>query len=408
MEHTKLFSKSNERLDLRILLIFTLITYAFYAVNCVWLAFASIRYSPVLYFVVKAMPILCIMGGVITKICTESELDNKALALLPLVHWFFSVFYMYGNFDIFEIADATRVLITLECFVLFRSDIKIRIFNYFYWIIQICNIISLLIYLLYILNVNMGFERVPYYVDNGVVYEKWWLFAIYKGGANVRLCGIFNEPGGLGTVCALLFAARYSASKKWEKIILIITVILTYSVAGYVILLLYLALYLLKKDARNFVLIALLLSLFLYLPTLTYSDSRFNTFIHRFALTETGMAGDNRTNSDFNEVYYNLINSFKGLIGNGHGYPYPSGVLSYKIYIIQYGILGFLLWIIMWVKSSLNSSLGNKSCILLIICFFISFYQRPRLIETIYGYILLFGGIEWIKSKGEKGGETNG
>ena len=90
--------------------------------------------------------------------------------------------------------------------------------------------------------------------------------------------------------------------------------------------------------------------------------------------------------------------------GRKEGYTFPTdygGVLSYKTYIVEYGIIGFLLWMMAWLYCGIKISGKNKNCILLIIFFLISLYQRPRLINGLYGFVLMFGGIKWLKANSE-------
>ena len=54
------------------------------------------------------------------------------------------------------------------------------------------------------------------------------------------------------------------------------------------------------------------------------------------------------------------------------------------------------------LKCNHNSGTGmcickDKMCLIYVMFFFISLYQRPYAIISIWGYIFLFGGIEWLK-----------
>ena len=124
-------------------------------------------------------------------------------------------------------------VISLFCLL---SDLnKVTIFEYFYRIILITNMIALIIYLMNVIEPNM-FEKVPYYTENAAYYNFYYtkcgIFAIYGN----RLCSIFNEPGGLGTVCAFLFIITFRKSTKLEKANLLITGFLTYSLAFFMLI----------------------------------------------------------------------------------------------------------------------------------------------------------------------------
>ena len=387
----------NNRLSKDYMLLLTIIMYAVYAIKCVWLAFAYVEYSPLFYYIMLIPVGLCLPLGIITIINQKKiNIQNKWMLILPFVYFLFNVLHSYQDLDI---VSECFTLIVITSFVLFSSQIKIGVFDVFYWTIQVLNIFSIIIFILYLFSINIGFEIVPYYANSYANYVKWFVFAIYRSRNELRLCGIFNEPGALGTVCALLFAARFNYSKLWEKIIIIITITITFSLAGYIIVFIYLSLYAIKKNKRNIIFVMLFLALFISLPLIDWNNEIINSFFSRFAVTKTGLAGDNRTNIAFDQMFYALCNGNDKWLGYGCNYPLPDGVLTYKSYIVEYGFIGFILWMFIWIRAALKESKLNRYCLLFIGCFLISLYQRPRLISSIYGYVLLFGGIEWIKSQ---------
>lgn len=375
-----------------------IVMYALYAIKCVWLAFATVEYSPIFAFLMQIPLAFSFVLGIF--LCANYKMEkqeNRWLVFLPFVYFLFNMFHSYEKFDFITNAFT---LIIIEMFILFNADIKIKIFDVFYWIIQGCNIISVFFFLLYNLNINIGFQIIPYYnLYINASYIKWIIFAIYRSSTELRLCGIFNEPGALGTVCALLFAARFNYSRRWEKVLLAITIACTYSVAGYIIVFVFISMYVLKKDARNIIFLIVGVGLFLLAPDIDWGNEKINHLMSRFSITDGGFAGDNRTTHAFDDVYQSFSSSRDYFFGCGQGYPLPIGVSSYKTYIVEYGIIGFSFWMLSWVMATLKDMKGNKTCLLFVLCYFLSIYQRPRLIASIYGYVLLFGGIEWILSQ---------
>lgn len=378
----------------------TIIMYALYAIKCVWLAFASIDYSPVFYYIMQIPLALALGFGLLMLLTDDVKIpDNKFLIGSPFI------FFIYSLARAKEDTNYAQIIFTLVIillFVFFKSEIKIAIFDVFYWIIQICNVVSLLFFICYVLNINIGFSIVNYYSETiHASYVKWLIFAIYKSSSELRLCGIFNEPGALGTVCALLFAARCNHSKAWEKILLILTIAVTYSLAGYLILFIYLAIFLIKKDARFIILIMGGFLLFLALPNIDWGNEQLNYFFGRFAITENGIAGDNRTNKKF-DLYYDQFQRSKDYLWGIDEMPDYYQISSYKTNVLKYGIIGFGFWIFMWIISALKNINKEKNSILFLLCFILSLYQRPGMIESIYGYVILFGGIIWIKHMNEE------
>lgn len=168
--------------------------------------------------------------------------------------------------------------------------------------------------------------------------------------------------------------------------------------AGYLILFICFAFFLAKKDARFIVLIALGIVLFLTLPGIDWGSDKINQFVSRFAITENGFAGDNRTNEQF-DLYYEQFKNKKDYLWGAKELPDFYQISSYKTHILKYGIIRYMLWILTWIISALKIAKSNKTCLLFCFVFLISIYQRPGVIESIYGYVLLFGGLEWIQSE---------
>lgn len=376
-----------------------IIFYSLYAIKCVWLAFASNDYFPFYYKVLQIVTMGCCPLGIVALISQKKIIipRNIFIVILPFVFWSYSVFYNYGNI---EIAIDTFTLIVILSFILFSTNLKIEIFNLFYNIIQVTNLISVIIFLIYILQINIGFETVPYYFElQQGNYIKWFIFAIYKSNSELRLCSIFNEPGALGTVCALLFIARFSYSTLFEKILLVVTIICTFSMAGFLLLFIFTAMYMIRKNPQNIIFLGLFIALFLAIPNIDFRNDYINGLTKRFAITENGFEGNNRTKPYFDNLFRNFMMSNKKWVGYGKNYPIGSGTLSYKTYIVEYGIIGFGFWICSWILAGIKAAKTNKDCVIFLIIFLISLYQRPKLIASIYGYVLLFGGIAWIKQK---------
>ena len=282
-------------------------------------------------------------------------------------------------------------------FFLMSPADKRRIFNLFYVIIQINNIFALFMYACYILKIDIGIATIPYYMPSPAErYQKWGIFAIYTVGNKNRLCGIFNEPGGLGTVCALLFIARFKYSSKWEKALLLITIFLTFSFAGYLLIFLFFAVYLIKQNWKNIIFLSLFAIIFIEIPKIDWKNDMLNITAQRFAITEDGLSGDNRTSVKYDKYYKEFLHTKNAWFGYGANYDFPGDEASYKRYVVQFGIVGFSLLILTWGSLSVLRARGNKDCLLLILFFMMSIYQRPYCFINTYGYVLLFGGMEWI------------
>ena len=67
---------------------------------------------------------------------------------------------------------------------------------------------------------------------------------------------------------------------------------------------------------------------------------------------------------------------------------------SYKSYIITYGYIGTLMLAMPWLFMCIKYGRKTKHGIIYIVVFFISLYQRPAPITSLFGYAMMFGGLD--------------
>ena len=290
-------------------------------------------------------------------------------------------------------------------FALAPDNIKKRTFIYFKNAFIIICIAGIICYLSYDLNLFLPYKVVNYYNNNAIVenYIDYKFIFLYRASSSislVRLCGICNEPGYFGTICALILCASSLNLKKKSNIIILIAGFLTFSLAFIITLVIYLLLKYLK-DVRTVILTVLLTCFYLFLlPNIYTGNPTIDRFIQRMTITDEGLAGDNRTTDELEYVFNDVVKN-KPLFGYGEGYlktqNLKGGVSSYKTYIIQYGFVGCIL---LWGSLLLAALYKNKNylSIIYIIVFFINIYQRPN-IMTLQYQILLFVGLAFINAK---------
>ena len=369
------------------------LVFALRAIDGGMLAFASNDYMPVLrnFMVIVAYSTIPLgMLYVAPKLGHINKQDARLL-LLPIVYFMFLLLHTYGGYG----GDWITSFIAISCFCLMERKDKAIIFDYFYWIIMLLNVFSILAYIIIVLKLPFGVEYVPYYTGNDCYYGKWLIFAVLEEGlGRFRLCGVFNEPGGLGTICSLLFVAKYSKCTKIEKIILVITTILSFSLAGFLILFIFASIKLLTKNIKTAFLIIPLVILFVNLPKIDFGNPFLNSVAYRFSIIDGQLAGNDRYGLAFKNMYNEFKTTSSYYLGLGAGVPISRGVSTYKQLIFEYGIIGFGLLLLMFVVESWKRSLKNREALIFALLFLVSIYQRPLAIVGILGYVLLFGGID--------------
>lgn len=360
-------------------------------------AFINVRYEPMLGNLSILYTYLTTIIFLIYLLYTKKLIFHDLyLIAVPCIYLLFLISNTYGGYNGYYLTA-----FILSCsFLLSPKEIKIRIFKYYYYIVLVTTAISILVYVFYVLNINIGFEEVDYYRDYGTgidKYIKWFILAIYKHGNEIRLCGLFNEPGKLGTYLALLYIIKGANAPKFEKFILLIGGILSTSFSFFVLILIYYFAKLFMFNKKLTILISLILVSFLLIaPSIDFHNQTLNSFFSRFELTESSfLLGNNRTNKEFDVAFDELLKSNEVLFGKGFNSVNQienAIVSSYKSIIYEFGIVGFLVLIATYIYTGIRLSNKSQHSIIFIVLFFMSAIQRP-LIFLFFYFVIYYGGI---------------
>ena len=246
---------------------------------------------------------------------------------------------------------------------------------------------SLVFYLLFILGYNLP-NSIIVHPSYGLFYNYYFFVISWSLDSSIflRFSSIFLEPGHLGMICALcLYAEKYDW-KKWQNIVILISLVVTLSLAAYVLLVAgwFIFAFQDKKLGVNFIInvIAILLLFYCFeLLTAKYNDGGIitNKIINRFEYdSERGIAANNRNTYDFKIWYENFSHQseyFIGLSKEEFYKKFPYGNSSYQVFIAQYGIIGFLIMLAYFYSYLLDKH--TKIGVGMFLLFFISFIQRP-------------------------------
>ncbi|EMK2596054.1 polymerase [Bacillus cereus] len=331
---------------------------------------------------------------------------------------FFTIFlillYSFRYDEVYKILYSFLFLCAvLVPFVLLINEIKLKIYDWFIKIIAISYIPAIIVAFLLLLGIDLSWDNLISYSASKSNYRQYlWSanYAVYYGfseqyffsygGSIDRICAMFNEPGVVGTVSALiLISKKLKLDRLYEKIILIAG-ILSLSMAFYTLI----GLYLLIKNKKHLILffIAYIL-LFSFTPKDSYL---YNRILYRFEINSEGLAGNNRTNEGFEYVYKdfkagNIKEQFLG-IGEKEYFNkalnYKSEALSWKTFMVINGYLLFILHVLFFLYLCLKEK--NKASIIFAVFYFMAIYQRP--FDFSLGYwLIFFAGILYSLNKEE-------
>ena len=328
----------------------------------------------------------------------------------------------YKTIDIYRpLLFSCLFLASLECFYLYEgSEYDIHPLSYLYWLlfgiagskVWVCSfklfrkylvvssIIGIIAYVSFVFSLGLPYQIQDYYDHEGWYYVNFIFAYLSIDNEALRLCGLFNEPGLLGTMLGMCLVADGLDLKKKENIILFIAGCFSLSLAFFMLLICYLFMRLLKNPKMLRTFIIGLIVILLLLPLL-YKIEMVAIFLDRFTFVDGKWVGYGRTPDAIDRYWSALIRNGDYAFGYGSGYlSYIGyGYISYKSLIFEYGILGTL---ILW-GSLMSAALwrcGNKYkfCIPFIVCYFINIVHRPTLFDPCF-LLILFGGIEYMKQK---------
>ena len=312
-------------------------------------------------------------------------------------------------------------LILLSFFVLFKSMQKFRtssvvtilVFLQLFYITDeekesILNIITTIMYYVFLISL-------PLWLINQFVYElpcfAEMTYGAWKGDGGktilrnyiffvdikdyFRFYSIFDEPGVIGTISSfLLFANRYNFKDR-RNIIILIASIFTFSLAFYILTLFSITLYNITRISKLikiylFIVLITLILFFSGIGRLAFSSLVFD----RIQSINSSM--DSRTSQNMKQYFSEYIKSKDAILGKGIKFlnnEIDSHDTGYRYFLIENGILGFILILFMYIILQYNNKyIYNRNIFIYFMLFLISFFQRPNLF-TPWQLIIFSSGI---------------
>ncbi|SDB24573.1 hypothetical protein SAMN02910317_01180 [Ruminococcaceae bacterium FB2012] len=318
-----------------------------------------------------------------------------------------------------EISVTSILNITLiGLFCLLPNDIKVDIYKKSLLFFVVTIIPGILYSLLAFLGINPSFETLTASSDikqNSYVTYLHMPFAVQISKTydildnlnRFRLCGIYDEPGRVGTICALfLVAENLKAKKNWKNVVLVLGGILSLSFAFFLLVAVVMCIRLFtEKKSKLAISIMAIFVLFIIFMNIDFENAAIKSFQNRFVLTSSGIAGYNRTEDAFNELinqYFKDSNSYELMFGNGDGSIYRltssmniGGASSFSCILYDIGIIGtimYLAWVVCYGCTIIKSNRTLKNYVLLnVVVFVLNLFQRPHIFNPSYLMIPLLG-----------------
>ena len=338
-----------------------------------------------------AMSLLFLLFKIVIK---YSVIYAKWLFAIFLFWYFVTAFYVYRSPDISLNLSTISALLIFCCF-----NRRIWIFSYrlYYKYMVLMSAVGILAFLsLYLPVIDLPRGVCPYYGDrlsDSYLYYDYYFSYIVVMGPFARLGGLFNEPGYFGTFLALILAAENFNMKRLGNKILMTAGVFTFSVAFFVTLLLFFVLRLVVTG--NFKIIIGGILLLVMVAILGAENENVAHLMERFTFIDGKLAAINRTGSSFDYFFDRFIRTPRLFLGYGRGYleyHQEIGNLSYKTYLVEYGLVACLIFWGGLFYNAVKYSERNRVAVIFAVLFMINIYQRPGIF--VFGYmLLLFGGV---------------
>lgn len=333
------------------------------------------------------------------------KISKQSITLIFLL--FINYAYNYThNTILFSLISFFNVisLAVISMFVILSSiDFKIKLFRSFEFFMKCICCVSLAGWLLYLL----GFP-LPHYYSNTSDYYSHEVYYMFVVGVNnsildllPRFCGMFLEPGHIGSTCCLLLYINRFNFKDRTNYIYLLPIVLSLSLAAYCLFFIGLCLHCFLKGVhilRYILFLGAFAGIFTIIG-LTYNagDNILNEkILSRLVFVDGELSGDNRTSMLFDAYFEDWLKD--GDIINGYGRRAYSegngstnilhGCASYKRFFFVNGIIGSILVMALYLSLfyQYRSRQGWGFFVLYVLCNMIRDY--PFRLMWLYIFIL--------------------
>lgn len=346
--------------------------------------------NKIIYFITILTIIICIIHNKRKGVIWHKSIK----ASYAIGFMFLAIFAFYqnaatltSNATIMSYSTTILVLVIFYSTIRFCGSFKDEIISY----IENAMIILLLpAIVIFLLRFIVSLPYIPMvHIDShgndpyGLIYN--YIFLIHHSEAVAdlasfpRFCGPFLEPGQLATFLAfLLYVLKFDFSKK-SRYILLIALLFSFSLAGYVLALI--GVMMQKSNSIKRIIPLLFIFGIVYVIGINYNNG--DNLLNKYILTrleydeEKGITGNDRSSAITDDIYENYVlkNPEYLLFGWDRYRGDNIGGSGYKVYIVKNGIFS-LIFIFIFYFMTCTGARNKKEMIMFFILIILSFLQR--------------------------------
>lgn len=249
--------------------------------------------------------------------------------------------------------------------ILLSNERALEFFSFFKKVLSYLLLLSIIGWVLYLLGVPLPHGQITFgEIDGGAryYYNNYYLFLVADSSRFEvpRFEAFFTEAGYLGCILSvLLFSEGFVIKKKPQNIIFLIALVLSFSLAGWLISLLGYLILKLKPSVRSVFVVVILIGVFFTIFSVSRVYNGGDNILYNYVFNrleyDSGagtIQGYNRSSASTADYFEDFLRSDKLLLGEGADSLGTDNV-DWKSFMIRYGLLATLLVLLYYLGPTL-------------------------------------------------------
>ena len=193
-------------------------------------------------------------------------------------------------------------------------------------------------------------------------FSNYYLFMIPDSDIFIffpRFISYFLEPSIIGSACAFLLFTQRGKWRKWYNITLLTTLLLSFSLASYIYLIVIMFFNSWTAGKKMFRKLMAVVAILITATIITFTYNGGDNLMHdlimlRLEVDDGELAGDNRVTGNFESDYNNFIKSSDIILGRKFEAT-EFGNAGYRVFFYENGIVGIILLLVFYSTSMMYS-----------------------------------------------------
>lgn len=273
------------------------------------------------------------------------------------------------------------------------TDVKAEILVFLTKAFSVLLLISVTAWILFLLGVSLPSSEISYN-DGQYYYSNFYLFLENKIGVTIfpRFSSVFLEPGYISLLIILFLYLNEFRVMRWDGAVLFVSLILTFSLAGYLVFIISYVAYQLRNSKMALIYLSLMGLLgfagHAFFTTYAGGNNPVNQLIFtRLAVEDGKIVGYNRTKDWFDEYYKRFMKSDDVFFGVGVDAIDLESNVGYKAYLVLHGVFGLALLVAAFA-SPLKFNRTYNAFILFML--YVIIFMRGHHIIYWFGFLLIY------------------